>query len=116
MREIEERRGSDGQWTGGGVNGIALLVGGIGLGALLMYFFDPDRGRGRRARCSDQLTSTVNRLGESAGAKARHLRNRAKGLLHEAGSLLPGGGSSGASRQDGEGTNQEAPGAAGQGA
>jgi hypothetical protein len=104
----EERREGNGQGTVAGANNIALLLGGIGLGALLMYLFDPDRGRGRRARLSDQLTSKVNRLGEAAQAKGRDLRNRAQGILHEAGSILPGGGSSEESRRNDEGTNEEA--------
>ena len=62
-----------------------MLLGGIGLGAALMYLFDPERGRGRRARLSDQLASKANRLGDKAEAKARDLRNRAQGMMHEAG-------------------------------
>ena len=85
-----------------GANSIGMLLAGIGLGALLMYLFDPDRGRGRRARLSDQLTSQVNRMGEVAEAKARDLRNRAQGVLHEAGSLLPRGSSSEGSGQENE--------------
>ncbi len=106
MQRIRERRESNDQGTAG-ANNIALLLGGIGLGALLMYLFDPDRGRGRRARLGDQLTSKVNRLGEAAESKARDLRNRAQGVLHEARSILPGGGSAEGSRQESEGTNEE---------
>ncbi len=102
MQRNSERRSSV------GANNIGLLLGGVGLGALLMYLFDPDRGRGRRARLGDQLSSEVNRLGEAAEAKARHLRNRAQGVMHEAGSLLPGGESAEGSRQDNERTNEEA--------
>src|SRR5437868_14734918 len=65
--------------------GLGMLLGGIGLGAALMYLFDPERGRGRRARLSDQLASKANRLGDRAEARARDLRNRAQGLMHEAG-------------------------------
>lgn len=57
----------------GSHNGFALLLGGIGIGALLMYLFDPDRGRGRRSRLSDQLISKANEVGEVAGGRARHL-------------------------------------------
>lgn len=66
-----------------------LIAGSIGAGALLMYLFDPDRGRGRRARLSDQLTSKANRIGRAAGSKARDLRNRAQGLMHEVGLAHP---------------------------
>ncbi|HEX8651593.1 MAG TPA: hypothetical protein VF708_12195 [Pyrinomonadaceae bacterium] len=108
MQRNEEGRRSNGQRTVASANNLGLLLGGIGLGALLMYLFDPDRGRGRRARLNDQLTSKVNRLGEAAESKARHLRNRAQGVIHEARSILPGGGESGAqSDQNNEGTSEE---------
>ena len=64
---------------------ISLIIGSVGVGALLMYLFDPDRGRGRRARLSDQLTSKVNRLGRAGKSKAHDLRNRAHGVMHEVG-------------------------------
>src|SRR5687768_7198497 len=41
--------------------GIALL-GGLGLGAGLMYFFDPALGRRRRVVARDQLTAATNDL------------------------------------------------------
>ena len=108
MQRIEEGRRSNSQGTAAGSNNIALLLGGIGLGALLMYLFDPDRGRGRRARLGDQLTSKVNRLSDAAESKARHLRNRAQGVIHEARSILPGGESTEQSGQNNEGTSEEA--------
>src|SRR4051794_16687185 len=104
MQRIRERRESNGQAIATSANSIGLLLGGIGLGALLMYLFDPDRGRGRRARLGDQLTSKVNRLSEAAEAKGRDLRNRVQGVMHDARSILPGGGSAEGSRQNSEGT------------
>ncbi len=74
-----------GKGTGPGANTIGLVIGGIGVGALLMFLLDPDRGRGRRSRLSAQLTSKVNRFGRSAGSKVHDLRNRAEGVMHEAG-------------------------------
>ena len=70
-----------------GAGWIAPLLGGVGIGAALMYLFDPDRVRGRRARLSDQVVSNANRLGETVERKARDLRNRTQGLLHEVGLL-----------------------------
>jgi hypothetical protein len=75
---LQTRIGSRTSWIGP-------LLGGVGIGAALMYLFDPDRGRGRRARLSDQLTSKANRLGETVEGRARDLRNRTKGLLHDVG-------------------------------
>lgn len=108
MTGVGERDRSDDHGIATGASNIGLLLGGIGIGALLMYLFDPDRGRGRRARLSDQLTSNVNRLGDAAGAKARDLRNRAQGVMHEARSILPGSESAEGSRQSSAGTSGEA--------
>jgi hypothetical protein len=73
-----------------GVGKICAVVAGAGAGALLMYLFDPDRGRGRRAKLRDQVTRQANQLGSAAGSKARDLRNRARGVIHEVSSVIPG--------------------------
>jgi hypothetical protein len=75
--------------SGAGAGKFGLLVGGLGVGALLMYLFDPDRGRGRRARLNDQLSSKANHLVDRTGAKARDLRNRAQGVVHQLGLIKP---------------------------
>jgi hypothetical protein len=64
---------------------LSSFVTALGAGALLMYFFDPERGRGRRARLKDQTTSKVNHVSSAAGSKARDLRNRAQGVVHDLG-------------------------------
>ena len=71
-----------------GAGDMAMLLGGVVIGATLMYIFDPQNGRRRRALLSDQLTSKVNRLSGDAAAKARDLRNRAQGVIAEAGSAF----------------------------
>ena len=70
------------------MSNVGVLLGGIGVGAALMYLLDPERGRTRRARLSDQVTSKANRFGDAAAAQARDLRNRAQGFVHEAGGLF----------------------------
>ena len=67
-----------------------MLLSGLSIGALLMYLFDPDRGRARRAQLSDQLTSKVTHMEEAVEGRARDLGNRAKGVFHEVKSKLPG--------------------------
>ena len=59
------------------------LLGGIGIGAALMYVLDPDRGRRRRALTRDKLTRTAHKLGDGLGKASRDLRNRAQGLVAE---------------------------------
>jgi osmotically-inducible protein OsmY len=62
-----------------------LLVG-MALGAGLMYLFDPDRGRRRRALIRDQVVHRANgieELRQSVTSQGRHLRNRARGAIVE---------------------------------
>ena len=67
---------------------LTLLAGGIGLGAAFMYMLDPDRGRRRRALVRDKLASAANKTPDAIGATARDLRNRARGLAAQAGSVF----------------------------
>jgi uncharacterized membrane protein len=59
------------------------LIDGIVLGAGLMYLFDPDRGRRRRALVRDQGIHLMHVLDEASGTTARDVRNRARGILSE---------------------------------
>ena len=60
------------------------MVGALMLGAGAMYLFDADRGPRRRALLRDRGSHVLRRAGEAAGKKARHLRNRARGVVAEA--------------------------------
>lgn len=63
------------------------LLGGLGLGAALMYLFDPDRGNRRRALLRDKCIHTTHRMGNavsSVGGACRDLSNRSYGVLSEA--------------------------------
>ena len=62
----------------------AALLGGLGLGAGLMYLLDPVSGRRRRALLRDQATRTLNHTSDFLDAAARDLRNRAVGVAAEA--------------------------------
>jgi hypothetical protein len=57
----------------------ALLVG-LGVGATLMYFFDPNRGARRRALVRDQLVHAGHLMRDAAGATSRDIANRASGV------------------------------------
>ena len=67
--------------------GIA-LVGGLGLGAALMYIFDPDRGKGRRAHIRDQVDSAANKVSDAAEKMGRDISNRAQGVFAETKSIF----------------------------
>jgi hypothetical protein len=55
----------------------------FGLGAALMYFYDPANGRRRRATVRDKTVSGANEAIESVESTARDLRNRGQGVLAE---------------------------------
>lgn len=70
--------------------GIALLAG-LGGGLAIMYFFDPEQGRRRRALLRDQTNKWMRIGRERLSGRAEDLRNRTIGLTHEARSALGGG-------------------------
>lgn len=75
------------------VKNAAAVLGGIGAGAAMMYLLDPDRGARRRSLIRDKAVGTTNDMKRAVVKKSKHFRNRAQGLLHEAGSLIsPGNG------------------------
>ncbi len=55
-----------------------------GVGAGLMYLLDPQEGARRRALVRDQVVRFLNKAGDAAGATARDVRHRAKGVVAEA--------------------------------
>jgi osmotically-inducible protein OsmY len=66
------------------------LLGLVGLGAALTYFFDPEQGRRRRAMTRDRAAGffrrrvrETGRLGRSASAQAEGLVQKAKHLEEE---------------------------------
>jgi osmotically-inducible protein OsmY len=59
-----------------------LVIGGA-IGAALAYLFDPDSGRGRRARLRDQTMSEVRKARGRGEAKQRYLSNVARGRMSE---------------------------------
>jgi uncharacterized membrane protein/osmotically-inducible protein OsmY len=65
-----------------------LLLGGLGLGAGLMYMFDPDRGRRRRATARDAAHHMVNSFDDAVEKTSRDLSNRAQGLVAELDSVF----------------------------
>ncbi|HET9227654.1 MAG TPA: YtxH domain-containing protein [Thermoanaerobaculia bacterium] len=64
------------------------LLGGAGLGAGLMYLLDPDGGRRRRALTRDKCVPGLKVSGKALRKTSIRLRNRTRGLVAGAGSLL----------------------------
>lgn len=65
----------------------------LALGAGLMYFYDPARGRTRRAMVKDQFNSLVNRADDALDVGIEDLRNRTRGTLAEIMNTVSEGGS-----------------------
>lgn len=63
---------------------------GLGVGAALMYLFDPEEGNRRRAVLRDKAMSISNKAQDAMTGRAQDLSNRAKGLLHETRSTFGG--------------------------
>ncbi len=66
---------------GSELNTLLGVIGGLGLGAGLMFIIDPSRGRRRRALIRDQMVHTGHLLARAIGVTSRDLSNRASGLL-----------------------------------
>jgi hypothetical protein len=69
---------------------MCMLLVGMALGAGLMYIFDPQGGRRRQALIRDKAYSWANDAQELAEKKARHLGNKAQGMMAEARSMVGG--------------------------
>jgi uncharacterized membrane protein len=60
------------------------VLGAIGIGAALMYYFDPQAGRRRRALLRDQWDHTTRKFHEGQRVVMRDATNRAHGYLAQA--------------------------------
>lgn len=67
------------QWT---------LLGGLGIGAGLMYLLDPERGGRRRTTARAKAAHLVGAGGSALGRATRDLAHRSRGLAAEAGARL----------------------------
>ena len=71
------------------------ILGGVGLGALLMYYFDRASGRRRRALVRDQIVHIVHvvtrRVPDRIEQRGRFFRGVARGLRHEAAGVVLNG-------------------------
>jgi hypothetical protein len=60
------------------------ILGVLGVGAAVMYFFDPISGKRRRALLRDKVNHYQKEAREYAAGTAQGLRNRAQGVVAEA--------------------------------
>jgi len=78
------RRGLSGDTGFGTTSVVGTAVACCAVGAASMYFFDPVKGRGRRAVCEDKIMSFIRRTGKSMNATGRHMANKLRGTAYEA--------------------------------
>ena len=91
--------------TRSGGSRFAALLGGIGLGAAVMYVLDPQGGRRRRAFARDKAMSLASKTSKVVSARSRDLANRAKGVAAEARSIVVEGGGPATEQEAGRGGN-----------
>src|SRR5207245_245605 len=59
------------------------VLSGMGVGAGLMYFLDPDRGNRRRALVRDKMVHLLHESGDAMGTISHDLGHRTAGLAAE---------------------------------
>ena len=70
--------------SGGTIAGLSLAaVGCLAFGAGLMYFLDPERGRGRRAWARDKTMKYARDAGQAAQGYGKYAADHLKGYAHE---------------------------------
>ncbi len=67
----------------GGNGGLRSLLLGLSLGAIGMFFFDPHRGRRRRALTRDKFVKLSHKIEWYVGKNYRNFRNHLKGWRAE---------------------------------
>jgi hypothetical protein len=60
--------------------GYGSIIGSLGLGAIVMFFMDPQRGRRRRALVRDQVVHLTNRMRDARRVTAADISNRSRGF------------------------------------
>ena len=62
---------------------IFVMLSGLGLGALLMYLFDPEGGNRRRALIRDKAVKLNRQTRKAVVGTAKDISNRAQGIAHD---------------------------------
>jgi hypothetical protein len=70
---------------------LTAIAGGLGIGAAMMYFLDPERGAGRRSMVRDQFQGTLRSKREALDVMTRDFNNRTRGMIQETRSRVRGG-------------------------
>jgi osmotically-inducible protein OsmY len=57
--------------------------------AAAAYFFDPERGRARRAQARDQVGTKLRQAEQTAERELRHVEGKAQGVVHRLSAIPP---------------------------
>jgi len=60
----------------------------ISVAGLITYLLDPDRGRARRARLTDQMSAKGRDVADAVTAKAKYQKGVFEGVAHEVASIF----------------------------
>lgn len=66
---------------------LAWIISGAAIGGVIAYFFDPSRGKRRRALIKDKGTRLANQANEYGGKIYRRLKNQGEGVIAKASKL-----------------------------
>jgi len=66
---------------------MACALASLGLGAGIVYYIDPDRGRTRRAQLTDKFARFTNETGDFFRRTGRHVSNKFRGYAAETGTM-----------------------------
>lgn len=87
MAHHRHHSGESVQITNRSTGRLRWLLIGLGLGAVVQYFGDPQHGRSRRAKTTDQILARVRRPARTAQDQLRKkrtlARDRTRGVVHE---------------------------------
>jgi hypothetical protein len=86
VKELTKQKGKQMNQKQNGIGKGIWLLAGLSLGAGMMYLFDPDRGRRRRAILRDKCKHTLHQTGDTVSTirgACRDLSNRSYGFLVE---------------------------------
>jgi osmotically-inducible protein OsmY len=67
---------------------LLLITGLVSLAGLITYLLDPDRGRARRARLTDQVSAKSRDMADTVSAKAKYQKGVFEGMAHEVASIF----------------------------
>jgi hypothetical protein len=91
--EVTRMARARGWWSQRPRLGVPMLIAGTAVGALMMFAFDPQHGRRRRALVRDRLAHMKNVMTRDvparAGKRGRFFRGVAKGIVHDTTEVLP---------------------------